>query len=135
NGFQNANWKCIGGAVKIASCVAGFADVNGLTSDGCEVNLNTDTANCGAVGRAVPPPGTLHGIYGCVNGQVVLTGCVTGYFNANGTIVDGCEWAADQYEPNDTQSTATNFGSFGLGGSFVVNANMTPGNDDWFAFT
>jgi hypothetical protein len=33
------------------SCSAGFADCDGDPSNGCEANLNTDLANCGACGR------------------------------------------------------------------------------------
>ncbi|MDF2694419.1 MAG: hypothetical protein K0S65_2802 [Labilithrix sp.] len=33
------------------TCLAGFADCDGDPSNGCEVNLNTDSSNCGACGQ------------------------------------------------------------------------------------
>ena len=34
-----------------AACRAGYADCNGASADGCEVNLTTDSANCGVCGN------------------------------------------------------------------------------------
>jgi hypothetical protein len=95
----------------------------------------TDPNNCGSVGNPVPPSGYLHANWSCVNGQVVMTSCVSGYFNANGSTVDGCEWQQDVFEPNDTQATARNMGNVQLGGSVTVNPNLTPNNADWFKAT
>jgi hypothetical protein len=134
SGTNHANYACVNGKVVIAGCTSGFADVNGLVNDGCEVNLSTDVNNCGSVGNKVPSGGTLHANWACVNGQVVITSCVSGWFNANGSSIDGCEWQQDPFEPNDTQGSAHFVGTFPQGSSASVVANVTPGNDDWFAF-
>jgi len=131
----NANYACVNGTIVLTSCFSGFANGNGLVSDGCEINLNTDPNNCGAVGRKIPVPGYLNANWACAAGQFVITSCVSGYFDANGSPVDGCEWHEDGYEPNDTQASAGNLGSHSPGSSLTVNANTTPGNDDWFVVT
>ena len=44
---------CAGG-VETVVCNSGFADTGGAPSTGCEVNVMTDPANCGALGNGVP---------------------------------------------------------------------------------
>src|SRR5689334_9092389 len=51
----NATAACTGGVCTVTGCSAGHADCNGLASDGCEVVVDTDTANCGACGHACAP--------------------------------------------------------------------------------
>ena len=48
----NAVSSCSAGACAIASCNAGFADCDRNAANGCEINISTDRANCGACGRA-----------------------------------------------------------------------------------
>ncbi len=43
---------CVDQACQIAGCDPGFADCNGMTSDGCERDVTSDTDNCGSCGRA-----------------------------------------------------------------------------------
>jgi hypothetical protein len=50
----------------------------------------------------------------------VLVSCVPGFFDANGSPVDGCEYQQDQFEPNDTQGTAEFMGQFGEGSGRTV---------------
>ncbi len=44
------------------SCVAGYADCNGIPNDGCERNLLTSNSNCGMCGHMCQPG------FNCVNG-------------------------------------------------------------------
>lgn len=44
--LANAASECKSGVCTIKSCNAGFDDCNTTDSDGCEINLNTDEANC-----------------------------------------------------------------------------------------
>jgi hypothetical protein len=134
-GSQHAFWACVAGTVTLTSCVSGYANANADPADGCEVNLNTDPLNCGSVGTVIPPPGTFHANWACVAGTVTLTSCVSGWFNADGSPVNGCEWQADPFEPNDVQGQAMFVGTINPGGTVVVNANLTPFNDDWFVAT
>ncbi len=56
---------CTGGTCN-GTCAAGFADCNNnKQTDGCEVNLNADTGNCGACGHA------------CTAGQACTNGTCT----------------------------------------------------------
>jgi hypothetical protein len=48
----NATPVCTAGVCAIGACNSGFVDCNGLATDGCEVNVMTDPANCGACGNA-----------------------------------------------------------------------------------
>ena len=115
------------------TCNAGFANVDGTTANGCEVNLMTDPNNCGSVGNRVPSG--LHANWACAAGAVVLVSCQAGYFNANGATADGCEFQTDSFEPNDTLATPSKLGSLSPGGSLSLFANLTPLNDDWFQFS
>jgi hypothetical protein len=42
DGTNHANYGCAGGVAVITSCLLGFADVNQVVGDGCEVNLSND---------------------------------------------------------------------------------------------
>jgi collagen triple helix repeat protein len=110
-------------------CNAGFT--LDPTANVC-VNTTSDPQNCGQLGNAVPADGSLHAHWACVNGQVVLTGCVAGYFDANGNSADGCELQADGFEPNDSRPTATALGTLSPGASRTILANLTPQNEDWY---
>jgi hypothetical protein len=117
------------------SCNAGFADVDGNFNDGCEVNLNTDPANCGTVGHRIPSNGTLNANWACSAGVAALIGCSSGFFDANSSIVDGCEFHQDPAEPNDTRAGARFLSSMSIGSTSTFTANLTPNNDDWYVFT
>ena len=58
--------SCVGGACTIAACAPGFADCDGLASNGCETNVNT-AVNCRACGTKCPA-GQVCGFGGCVSG-------------------------------------------------------------------
>ncbi len=49
--FANATPVCAAGACALGACYPSFANCNGTSGDGCEVNLTNDTRNCGACGR------------------------------------------------------------------------------------
>jgi hypothetical protein len=51
-GFSNATGSCIGGTCQISTCNASFGNCDGNQTNGCEVNLTSDAANCGACGHA-----------------------------------------------------------------------------------
>jgi hypothetical protein len=78
---------CSDGVCTVAQCYLGYADCNGLASDGCEININTNT-NCGSCGA---PCSVAHGIASCETGQCAIASCDTGYADCNGYASDGCE--------------------------------------------
>jgi hypothetical protein len=54
-----------------------YADCDGVASNGCEANLNTDAANCGVCKAAATP--FANAAPACVNGQSALGTCNTGW--------------------------------------------------------
>ena len=50
--IPNGTAACVAGACAIGSCRAPYANCSGGVTDGCEANLQADTANCGACGVA-----------------------------------------------------------------------------------
>ena len=116
-------------------CSTGFADGDGLPENGCEIDLRTDPANCGAIGNAIPPDGSLNANWTCVDGTVRIATCLAGWLDLNGSPVDGCETAADPDDTGNTRATAVHLGSyncldtttFWFGGA-IAHA----GDEDWY---
>ena len=51
----HAQPACAAGACAIAACDAGYADCDGVASNGCEVDLTTSATHCGACAAACAP--------------------------------------------------------------------------------
>jgi hypothetical protein len=93
--LANATSACSGAACVVTGCTAGFANCNGVASDGCEVNLATNANNCGTCGNACGSPPNTTGA-GCSAGKCGFT-CQAGYYNQNGQYGDGCECTTNGY--------------------------------------
>jgi len=89
-GRPNATVACVNGQGVILACNAGFANVDGLFGNGCEVNLMTDPNNCGSPGTS-GPTNVFVASWTCVNGQLVMSACQGEHYDVNGTPFDGCE--------------------------------------------
>ena len=50
-GPHTGSASCSAGVCGLGSCLAGWANCNMNSADGCEVNYNTDPANCGGCGK------------------------------------------------------------------------------------
>ena len=88
----------------------------------------TNPNHCGQVGH--PVPSAPNATVGCLGGVAVVVSCNAGWFNVNGSVVDGCEFREDLYEQNDTSATARPL-SWGP----TIIANVAPqGDEDWFSF-
>jgi len=48
--FPNAYGECVNGVCQVGACDEYWGDCNGEKSDGCEVDLKSDNANCGSCG-------------------------------------------------------------------------------------
>ncbi len=53
----NYNSASCSGTNCVLNCSAGFADCDGLSTNGCETNINLDATNCGGCNALAPNPG------------------------------------------------------------------------------
>ncbi len=69
------------------TCVAGFADCDGLPANGCETDLSAP-ASCGRCGNVCT---VSNGTPACAMGTCSVATCNSGFANCNGAATDGCE--------------------------------------------
>ena len=79
---------CEKGKCTVATCSTGRADCNGKVEDGCETDLRTDVAHCGACTTPCTPPSGTE--MTCVAGACFLGACKTGFGDCDGD-GKGCE--------------------------------------------
>ena len=82
----NGTPACVDGQCVVASCSDGFGncnadDADGGYSDGCEMNTNEDTLNCGGCGEVCSVE---NGVPDCNDGECVIRSCATGFADCNG---------------------------------------------------
>lgn len=75
-------------------CAEGFADCNGIPNDGCEIDKNTDDANCGACNATCDRP---NASAVCQQGSCLFQGCVGENADCNG---DMGAAGLSSYHPN-----------------------------------
>jgi hypothetical protein len=78
---------CSQGVCGALQCDSGWADCDGLASNGCERSTRSLT-DCGGCGVACAPA---RASASCSTGTCTVTGCSAGYGNCNGSMTDGCE--------------------------------------------
>jgi hypothetical protein len=86
-GAPSSSPVCTAGSCGI-TCAPGFGNCDGDDSNGCEINLQTDSLNCalcGTVCQAIP-----NATATCVGGAC-RTPCNAGYSDCNSSTSDGCE--------------------------------------------
>jgi hypothetical protein len=83
----NAFPGCLAGAC-VTSCVMGFQDCNSVEADGCEADLRTSAAHCGACGRACNPPNATGT---CAAGACAVARCDDGFADCDANPANGCE--------------------------------------------
>ncbi len=86
-GTANGVASCVMSACRIA-CTTGYGNCDGQTPNGCETNLNTTVASCGACGRACA---LAHATSGCAAGACTVVTCDAGWANCDGNAANGCE--------------------------------------------
>jgi hypothetical protein len=84
----NASPACNNGVCVIGTCNTGFADCNHVASDGCEINTQTNTANCGACTHQCF---VTNGVPACNMGMCVIGSCNTGFGDCDNNPNTGCE--------------------------------------------
>ncbi len=87
-GAQNATAACQGGMCTI-QCNAGFLNCNGNNADGCEVNIQVDSNNCGGCGHVCAAPNASSMF--CAAGTCHISSCNMGFGDCNANPADGCE--------------------------------------------
>ena len=111
--LPNAAATCVDASCTISMCSPGYGDCNKLIPDGCEVNTNTNLANCGACGSSCP---TLSNMSSSCNAGICTAGaCISGWLDCNSNSADGCE-----INPNTDASNC------GLCGKVCSAQNITP---------
>jgi hypothetical protein len=84
----HATPECTAGSCAIMSCKGPYMDCNGVVADGCEVDVNSDSQNCGSCNNVCALPNATST---CEGGSCAITGCSNGYKDCNGMAADGCE--------------------------------------------
>lgn len=79
--------SCGEGGCSALQCDPGYADCDGIASNGCERATNTET-DCGGCGVPCSLP---HAETSCASGSCVRVRCMPGYEDCNGDAKDGCE--------------------------------------------
>lgn len=77
----HATLSCIAGECKVDACLDDRTDCNADGGDGCERDLDTDSAHCGSCNHACDAPGTSGT---CAAGSC-STACVSGFHDCAGT--------------------------------------------------
>lgn len=80
----SAEGECV-----IASCVGSWEDCDRQPENGCEVELDTSAAHCGACGDACERPE--NGMAACAEAQCYVRTCQEPYYDCNFDFRDGCE--------------------------------------------
>jgi hypothetical protein len=83
---RNGSATCVGASCTIR-CNEGYADCDGLGTNGCEVAIASSADDCGGCGKRC---NNEHGERACVAG-VCLASCDDGYLDCDGDARNGCE--------------------------------------------
>jgi len=119
--LPNAAATCIGPSTldaagcTISMCAPGWGNCNTQVPDGCEMDLKTNTSNCGTCSNACPPLANMNSA--CTSGVCVQGACQTGWGNCNNLLPDGCE--------TNTVSDLNNCGMCGNTCMPVANSTQT----------
>jgi hypothetical protein len=88
--LPNATSVCSpSGQCFVASCRDAYDDCNKRSSDGCEVNTDTDPLHCGSCDAE--PCAVAGALPACANGECAIRKCQPGYKDCNRMSDDGCE--------------------------------------------
>ncbi len=89
--LANASELCTNGVCTLDQCNSGFDSCDDVDANGCETNLLTDPANCGACNATCTNP---NGSVACTLGACTPT-CAPGFGNCDGNAANGCETPLD----------------------------------------
>jgi len=109
----NGQATCSSGVCGLA-CATGFADCDGMASNGCEVDTRTTSAHCGACGMACTGGSNASAV--CTAGTCGLT-CTAGFGDCDTMPGTGCE--------TDTRTSVAHCGACGMACTGGANATAT----------
>jgi len=78
---------CSAGGCRVAACEPGWSDCDKVASNGCEVQLGTQS-NCAACGQTCD---LANADEACMGGSCQVVSCTTGYANCDSNPANGCE--------------------------------------------
>ena len=84
----NATAKCVSGSCGVQSCSNGWLDCDKDPSNGCEINGQGDTSNCGVCGKICT---IANGVPACTSGQCAVSACTGTWKDCDGSALNGCE--------------------------------------------
>ncbi len=87
-GVANGRAGCNKGCT-IDACNSGFADCDKQLANGCEVNTDVETANCGGCGMACPAAPNANSA--CSAGKCVISACNGTFLDCDNSPANGCE--------------------------------------------
>ncbi|MBM4378022.1 MAG: hypothetical protein FJ086_01785, partial [Deltaproteobacteria bacterium] len=86
--INGAPGACYPGVGEVEQCNGLDDDCDGAVDDG--YNLQTSLDHCGACNNRCAPPNALPQ---CAGGECLVAACFQNFYNLNGLVVDGCEYA------------------------------------------
>jgi hypothetical protein len=86
--YAAAKATCAAGSCAVEACAAGFADCDGVASNGCESNLPTSVDHCGQCGR---PCALADATSTCKAGACLVAACTKDHADCDGLAGNGCE--------------------------------------------
>ncbi len=110
----NGTASCSMGACVVATCAPGFGDCDGNAANGCEVDVTSTVAHCGACGAVCVGASNASGR--CTTGRCGIV-CETGYSDCDGDAANGCE--------RDTRTDVAHCGACGSACPSPANASAT----------
>ncbi len=87
-GLPHAVEGCVASKCTVASCDAGYADCDGVATNGCEVNINSDVGHCGNCATVCTAPS---GTPVCTAAKCGISACVAPTADCDGLAGNGCE--------------------------------------------
>ena len=87
--LPNAMAGCMGGACVVGACNPGFGNCDKMDANGCEADLSSTLANCGACGNACPMRANVQ--MSCAAGKCIDGGCAPGFADCDNNMGNGCE--------------------------------------------
>ena len=88
NWDQVSEYRCETSSCKIKTCAGTYDNCNEVESDGCEIDIATNTSHCGECDHVCDLPQTYEK---CAGGICKVDTCHYGYEDCNSTDSDGCE--------------------------------------------